>query len=89
VLTEAPDSADAEASELPFVCVRHAITRFAVELSVFVREPPKNLGEGQEWKALASLEDLPMPSPHRRALKLALEALKGQRVRRPEPSEPF
>jgi hypothetical protein len=29
---------------------------------------------------LASLEDLPMPSPHRRALKLALEApqLKGK-----------
>jgi A/G-specific adenine glycosylase len=84
LLREAPDSADAEASEFPFVCVRHAITRFVVDLSVFVRKPPKNLGKGQEWKALASLEDLPMPSPHRRALKLALGALelKGQRVRR-------
>ena len=80
VLCKAPDSTDAEASEFPFVRVRHAITRFAVELSVFVREPPKHLAEGQEWKTLASLEDLPMPSPHRRALKLALEApqLKGK-----------
>jgi A/G-specific adenine glycosylase len=75
VLSKAPDSADVQVSEVPFVRVRHAITRFAVELSVFVREPPKHLGEGQEWKTLASLEDLPMPSPHRRALKLALEAL--------------
>ena len=75
VLSKAPAPAGAEASALPFVRVRHAITRFAVELSVFVREPPKNLGEGQEWKSLASLEDLPMPSPHRRALQLALEAL--------------
>jgi A/G-specific adenine glycosylase len=83
-LSKAPDSGDSEASEFPFVCVRHAITRFVVELSVFVREPPKNLREGQEWKALASLGDVPMPSPHRRALRLALEApqLKGQRVRR-------
>jgi A/G-specific adenine glycosylase len=84
LLRKAPDSADAEASEFPFVRVRHTIARFVVELSVFVRKPPKNLGEGQEWKALASLDDLPMPSPHRRALKLALEALqlKGPRVRR-------
>ena len=81
VLSKAPHSTDGEAFEFPFVCVRHAITRFAVELSVFIREPPNSLGEGQEWKALASLEDLAMPSPHRRALKMALEALKG-RVRR-------
>jgi A/G-specific adenine glycosylase len=75
VLSKPHDTADAEAPEFPFVCLRHAITRFAVELRVFVRDPPKNLCEGQEWKALASLEDLPMPSPHRRALKLALGTL--------------
>jgi A/G-specific adenine glycosylase len=74
-LGEVPDSAEA-----PFVCIRHAITRFAVKLGVFIRGSPESLGEGQEWKGLASLEDLPMPSPHRRALRLALEALKGQGV---------
>jgi hypothetical protein len=53
--------------------VRHAITRFVIHLCVFLQEPPEKLGKGLEWKSLASIEGLPMPSPHRRALKLALE----------------
>jgi len=79
VLSESTDSAStrsvgrssAEPSPSPLVCVRHAITRFVIDLCVFLREPPEKLGERLAWKSLASIEDLPMPSPHRRALKLA------------------
>ncbi|HEV3208901.1 MAG TPA: A/G-specific adenine glycosylase [Chthoniobacterales bacterium] len=73
VLSESPDSGCARSSEFPLVRVRHAVTRFAIHLCVFLREPPEKLGKGLEWKSLASIEGLPMPSPHRRALKLALK----------------
>jgi A/G-specific adenine glycosylase len=73
VLSESSDSGRARSSEVPLVRVRHAITRFVIHLCVFLREPPEKLGQGLEWKSLTAIEDLPMPSPHRRALKLALE----------------
>jgi A/G-specific adenine glycosylase len=65
-------AAGAMLSEPAFVRLRHPITRFTIDLRIFVREAPVNLGDGQEWKPLASIEDLPMPAPHRRGLKLAL-----------------
>jgi A/G-specific adenine glycosylase len=73
VLSESSDCGCARSSEFPLVRVRHAITRFVIHLCVFLQEPPEKLGKGLEWKSLASIEGLPMPSPHRRALKLALE----------------
>jgi A/G-specific adenine glycosylase len=80
VLSESTDFASTRSSGFPLVCVRHAVTRFVIQLCVFLREPPEKLGERLEWKSLASIEDLPMPSPHRRALKLAsLEILSGVR----------
>jgi A/G-specific adenine glycosylase len=73
VLSEAPDHVDSWASEDPFVCIRHAITRFVIHLNLFIHEPPEKLRQGQEWKSVNSIEDLAMPSPHRDALKLALQ----------------
>jgi A/G-specific adenine glycosylase len=71
-LGEALSQVESEPSEGPLVCVRHQITRFVIDLKVFVHEPPENLRQGQEWKAINSIENLAMPSPHREALKLAL-----------------
>jgi A/G-specific adenine glycosylase len=61
-----------ETAEQPMVCIRHPITRFKIRLSVFDRDPPAELGARQQWISLGAIEDLPMPTPHRRALKLAL-----------------
>jgi A/G-specific adenine glycosylase len=73
VLDARSNVVDVEATELPFVCVRHSITRFIVQLNLFLREPPERLDQGQAWQSLATIDALPMPSPHRRALKLGLE----------------
>jgi A/G-specific adenine glycosylase len=72
-LGEAPDRVGSGAPEDTFVCLRHAITRFVIHLNLFVREPPEKLRQGQKWKSLNSIENLAMPSPHRHALKLALQ----------------
>ena len=72
ILSKEPDSTGMETPGFPLVCLRHPITRFIVHLKVFRQDPPGRLNQGQEWKPLTSIEDLPMPSPHRRALKLAL-----------------
>ncbi|PWT85440.1 MAG: A/G-specific adenine glycosylase [Acidobacteria bacterium] len=61
-----------ETTEQPIVCIRHPITRFRIRLSVFDRNPPAQLEAKQQWISLEAIEDLPMPTPHRRALKLAL-----------------
>jgi len=78
-VSESPDSVPPGSSEFPLVRVRHAMTRFVIDLCVFVREPPEKLGERLEWQSLASIEDLPMPSPHRRALKLANAEISARR----------
>jgi A/G-specific adenine glycosylase len=80
VLGKSLDCAEVGKLEFPFVCIRHSITRFVIHLSLFIREAPRKLRHGQEWISLTSIEDLPMPSPHRKALKLALEkrVFKGQ-----------
>jgi len=72
VVSQLPDPGVARSFEFPLVRVRHVITRFVIDLCVFLQEPPEKLAKGLQWKSLASIEDLPMPSPHRRALKLGL-----------------
>ena len=74
------DTADGEANERPFICVRHSITRFIVELNLFLREPPEKLDQGQVWQSLTTIDALPMPSPHRRALKLGLKQREGRTI---------
>jgi hypothetical protein len=56
----------------PIVRLSYPITRFVVQLNVFLREPPARLGLGQAWHTLESIEALPMSSPHRRATQMAL-----------------
>ena len=57
----------------PFVTLTYPITRFVVQLEVFLlREPPTEPVPGQAWRALESVEEIAMPSPHRRALRMVL-----------------
>jgi A/G-specific adenine glycosylase len=78
VLGETLMQVQSRTSEDPFVCIRHPITRFVIELKVFLQEPPEKLRQGQEWKAVDSIENLAMPSPHREALKLVLARKSGE-----------
>lgn len=62
-----------ENRDRPFVTLTYPITRFVVRLDVFlVREPPVEPKEGEAWHALESIEEIAMPSPHRRALRMVL-----------------
>jgi A/G-specific adenine glycosylase len=57
----------------PFVTLTYPITRFVVQLEVFLlREPPTEPVPGQAWHALESIEEIAIPSPHRRALRMVL-----------------
>jgi hypothetical protein len=60
-------------SQLALVSLNYAITRFVVRLNVFLSEPPAKVLEGQAWHRLELLDFLPMPSPHRRAVRIALQ----------------
>jgi hypothetical protein len=50
----------------------YPITRFVVRLNVFLSEPPAVLNPGQAWHRFDVLESIPMPSPHRRVVQMAL-----------------
>ncbi len=39
----------------------------------FSGDPPDTVAEGQAWQGLESMGCLPMPSPHRRAVRMALQ----------------
>ncbi|MEA3187040.1 MAG: A/G-specific adenine glycosylase [Chthoniobacter sp.] len=60
VLSSAPDSE-------PLLRLDYPFTNHRVRLSVF-RLAPERAGLNQQWFALRALENVPMPSPHRRAL---------------------
>jgi A/G-specific adenine glycosylase len=53
----------------PVVILVHPITRFIIRLEVYQMEPPLIVEPDQEWHPLDSLEKLPMPAPHRRAVR--------------------
>jgi A/G-specific adenine glycosylase len=63
--------------DLPILSLSYPITRFLVQLNVYSCEAPTTLGAGQEWHKLDSLESVPMPSPHRRAVRMAAS---GKRI---------
>jgi A/G-specific adenine glycosylase len=58
----------------PLAAVDHPVTRFLIKLRVFRGELPVSLGEGMRWHPIAHLDELPMPSPHRRAVQRVLES---------------
>jgi A/G-specific adenine glycosylase len=63
----------AETPQVALFQMRHPITKYIVSLSVFAGSVPESLAEGFRWHTVKSLDDLPMPSPHRRALEAILE----------------
>jgi A/G-specific adenine glycosylase len=69
-----PDAGPARTGDArtAFLSLSYPITRFVVRLNVFLSEAPDTVLEGQAWHRLELLEVLPMPSPHRRALQIAL-----------------
>jgi len=68
-----PESARSNHAPSPSLSLSYPITRFVVRLNVFLREPPDSVRAGQAWHRLESLDGLPMPSPHRRAVQMALQ----------------
>jgi A/G-specific adenine glycosylase len=60
---------------LPFLSLSYPITRFVVRLNVFLTDPPLALRADQVWYRLELLDSVPMPSPHRRAVRTAAERL--------------
>jgi A/G-specific adenine glycosylase len=68
-----PESGQHLDVNLPLLSLSYPITRFVVRLSVFLSEPPAAVGEGQAWHRLELLDSVPMPSPHRRAIRMALQ----------------
>ena len=59
-------------ARIALLSLTYPITRFVVRLTVFLSDPPATVLEGQAWHRLEVLDVLPMPSPHRRALQIAL-----------------
>jgi A/G-specific adenine glycosylase len=70
---------------LPFLSLSYPITRFVVRLNIFLSDPPAALSAGQAWYGLESLESVPMPSPHRRAIEMALTK-RGEQAERAKAS---
>jgi hypothetical protein len=59
-------------NQLPLFQMRHPITKYVVCLNVFSGSVSEPLPEGFRWQSIAALCDLPMPSPHRRAVEAIL-----------------
>jgi A/G-specific adenine glycosylase len=56
-----------------FLSLSYPITRFVVRLNVYRSDPPATVTEGQAWHRLEALDGIPMPSPHRRAVQMAIK----------------
>lgn len=59
-------------SGIPLAALTYPFTHHRVRLAVFPGTAPLFLEENQRWFAFAELETVPMPAPHRRALKKLL-----------------
>jgi A/G-specific adenine glycosylase len=70
-----PEASQPPDVKAPFLTLSYPITRFVVSLEIFLREPPLTLGAGQAWHKVDSLDSVPMPSPHRRAIQAAAERI--------------
>jgi A/G-specific adenine glycosylase len=68
-----PPAAEAPTNQLPLFQMRHPVTKYLICLNVFSGSIPLTFPESFRWQSLALLGDLPMPSPHRRAVEAVLE----------------
>jgi len=68
-----PPAAEIPTDQLPLFQMHHPITKYLVCLNVFSGSVPVPLPESFRWQSFALLRDLPMPSPHRRAVEAILE----------------
>jgi A/G-specific adenine glycosylase len=69
-----PASADEiPGNRQPLLQMRYPITKYLVCLNVFFGPVPELLPDSFRWQNLAVLHDLPMPSPHRRAVDAILK----------------
>ena len=68
-----PPATEVTSDQLPLFQLRHPITKYLVCLNVFPGPVPDLLPENFRWQTIASICDLPMPSPHRRAVEAILE----------------
>ena len=59
-------------SGIPLVALHYPFTHHRVNLSVFPGTTPLFLAENQRWFPIASLDEVAMTAPHRRALKKLL-----------------
>lgn len=68
-----PPAAEISTDRSPLFQMRHPITKYLVCLNVFSGPVPEPLPESYQWQSIVALRDLPMPSPHRRAVEAILE----------------
>jgi A/G-specific adenine glycosylase len=64
-------------NQLPLLQMRYPITKYLVCLNVFFGPVLQPLPENFRWQGLATFRDLPMPSPHRRAVEAILKTERG------------
>ncbi len=70
----------------PFVSLKHHIMRFSVDLQVWRGTRDHLPAEAPtRWQPLTALDAIPIPTPHRRAIALALAKESESSPRRPEP----
>jgi A/G-specific adenine glycosylase len=72
-----PPAAEIRESQVALFQMHHPITKYIVSLNVFLGAVPERLREDLSWQTVASLCDLPMPSPHRRAAEAILQIKKS------------
>jgi hypothetical protein len=68
-----PPAAETPTDQLPLFQMRHPITKYLICLNVFSGSIAEPLPESFRWQSIAVLRELPMPSPHRRAVEAILE----------------
>jgi A/G-specific adenine glycosylase len=68
-----PPTTELSINQRPLFQMSHPITKYLVALSVFPSKAPDLLPAGAQWKPIEALRDLPMPTPHRRAVEAILE----------------
>jgi A/G-specific adenine glycosylase len=59
-------------NQSPLLQIRYPITKYLVCLNVFLGPFRESLPDSFRWQSLVALDDVPMPSPHRRAVEAIL-----------------
>jgi A/G-specific adenine glycosylase len=59
----------AESNATPILTLAYPFTHHRVTLSVFAQRAPSPLRENQAWHPVASLSEIPLAAPHRRAIE--------------------